>query len=86
MKKILIATLALGLVAGPALAAPFPEKAESKVRVAGSINSGIVTPEVPLKQADQMLPDDGVVGTFDSEHALAVNDASTPFYLKTPNR
>lgn len=37
MKKIIIATLALGLLAGSAAAAGFPEKEWDKVRVGGSV-------------------------------------------------
>jgi hypothetical protein len=90
MKNILIATIALGLAAGPVAAAtmPFPEKAEAQVRTSGYVNSGAVEPELPLKEQDEMLVDEGNSSSIfvGSNHALAANDADSSFILKTPNR
>lgn len=90
MKKILIATFALGLVAGPVAAAttPFPEKAEAQVRTSGYVNSGAVDFELPLKEQDEMLVDEGNSSSIfvGSSQALAANDVESSFILKTPNR
>jgi hypothetical protein len=88
MKKILIAALGLGLAAGPVAAAtmPYPEKAESQVRVSGHVNTGIVEPEVPLKEEAEMLTDEDKI-FVGSDQALAFNsDVDSSFILKTPNR
>ena len=89
MKKILIAALGLGLAAGPVAAAtmPFPEKAESQVRVSGHVNSGAVKPEVPLKEEAEMLTDEDSTVFVGGNHALAFNgDVESTIILDTPNR
>jgi hypothetical protein len=84
MKTILIATLALGVAAGSALAAGFPEKAESRVATSSQNYAGDLMIKLPLKKADQIHS--GSYGqSFGSSEALSVNTGSVaPIF--SPNR
>lgn len=83
MKNILIATLALGIIAGPAVAASFPEKAESRVSTGSQNFAGDTMIKLPLKRADQIHT--GGSYSFGSTEPLAVQ-SSTSHFIYSPNR
>ena len=85
MKNILIATVALGIFAAPALAAGFPEKAESRVWTESQSNfAGDAMVKLPLKRADRIHSADTYTG-FGSTQPLAVGTSSSHF-IYSPNR
>lgn len=84
MKKILIATFTLGVLAGPAAAGVFPEKAESRVLTTSKSYGGDVTANLAQKRWDQIHPTIHAA-TFDTSYALSTGTSSVkPIF--SPNR
>ena len=84
MKKILIATIALGIIAGPAVAGSFPEKAESRVLTTSKSYGGDVAANLMQKKWDQIHPTTHAA-MFDTSYALFAGSSSVvPIF--SPNR
>jgi hypothetical protein len=87
MKTLIAATIALGVLAGPALAAGFPEKAESRVWTSSQNQNfaGDLMIPLPLKAKDRINGSNS--GSFGSTHALAVeHEAGSVAPIFSPNR
>ena len=89
MKTLIAATVALGVLAGPALAAGFPEKAESRVWTSSQNQNfaGDLMIPLPLKAKDRINGTASNNGSFGSTHALAVeHEAGSVAPIFSPNR
>ena len=90
MKTLIAATVALGVLAGPALAAGFPEKAESRVWTSSQNQNfaGDLMIPLPLKAKDQIRGNaSSHDGSFGSSQALSVDhETGSAAPIFSPNR
>lgn len=86
MKRLIASILLLGMVATPALAGSFPEKAESRALITSKLYVDDVGIRLPLKRMDQLYRDSGTTMFGGSEPLSTWTGSASVKPIFSPNR